>query len=167
MASERVSGETWPALAAILECGVPFTEAPRVEGAATLAEFAARSGLRPSQVLKTLLLDIGGVRHALLLIAGDRAADFAALRRHFRARSVRLADRQVVEAITGYRIGTVTPLAVRTPGLPVLLDEAVLLEEIVSLGTGRPGCHIRLTAADLARALSAIAGPFARPLPTA
>src|SRR5207245_1635017 len=77
---------------------------PPVEGARTLEEFAAKSGLRPAQVLKSLLLDVDGQTYAMLLIPGDREADFAALRRFLSARSVRMADRDAVETVTGYRI---------------------------------------------------------------
>lgn len=152
-----------PAALAVLEAaGVAYVMPPLVEGAATLEDFAAKSGLQPAQVLKSLLLSVDGTRYAMLLVPGDREADFAALRRHFAARSVRLADRDTVEAITGYRIGTVTPLGMRTAGLPVLLDQAALAEPLVSLGTGRPGRHVRLAPADLARAVGGVTGSFSR-----
>jgi Cys-tRNA(Pro) deacylase len=143
--------------------GVDFEIAPLVEGARSLIEFAQKSGLTPNQVLKSLLLDVDGERYAMLLLPGDREADFAALRRRFSARSVRLADREVVERITGYRIGTVTPLGMRTEGLPILLDAAALTAAILSLGTGRPGRHVRLAPQSLVQALSAETGNFSRP----
>jgi Cys-tRNA(Pro) deacylase len=152
-----------PAEQELIESGVPYTMAPPIEGAASLEEFAARSGLRPAQVLKSLLLDVDGEPRAMLLVPGDRSADFAALRRHFGARSVRLADREVVHEITGYRIGTVTPLGLKTRGLPILIDAAALQEPVVSLGTGSPGRHVRLAPADLVPAVSATAGAFGKP----
>jgi prolyl-tRNA editing enzyme YbaK/EbsC (Cys-tRNA(Pro) deacylase) len=51
----------------------------------------------------------------------------------------------------------------KTPDLPVLLDSAALSEPFVSLGTGRPGRHVRLAPADLVRAVRAEVGSFARP----
>ncbi len=77
-------------------------------------------------------------------------------------RSVRLADPEVVLGITGYRIGTVTPLGVRAPELPVLIDAALMVEPLVSLGTGVPGRHVRLAGAGLELALGGVAGAFAR-----
>jgi Cys-tRNA(Pro) deacylase len=148
----------------LIDAGVPYIIAPPVEGAQSLEDFAERSGIRAAQVLKSLLLDIDGHRYAMLLAPGDRSADFAALRRYFGARSVRLADRDVVEAVTGYRIGTVTPLGAKTPGLPILIDEMALREELVSLGTGRSGRHVRIAPANLVQALGAVVGPFARPM---
>ncbi|HLZ69202.1 MAG TPA: YbaK/EbsC family protein [Dehalococcoidia bacterium] len=142
--------------------GVPFRLAPRVEGARTLPEFAERSGLRPRQVAKSLLLDLDGAGHALLVAAGDRAADFAALRRRFGVRSVRLADPEAVQRLTGYRIGTVTPLALATPDLPVLVDAALVAEDEVSLGIGMPGQHVRLRGADLPAAVSGEPGGWTR-----
>jgi Cys-tRNA(Pro) deacylase len=126
---------------------------PTVEGAQNLEDFAAKSGLRPAQVLKSLLLDVDGQKYAMLVIPGDREADFAALRRFFSARSVRMADREAVEAVTGYRIGTVTPFGLRSADLPVLFDEAGLGPAIVSIGTGVAGRHVRSSPADLVREL--------------
>jgi Cys-tRNA(Pro) deacylase len=144
--------------------GVLYTLPPTVEGARTLDEFAARSDLRPAQVLKSLLLDIDGQSYAMLVIPGDREADFAALRRFFSARSVRMADRDSVEAVTGYQIGTVTPFGLNTAGLPVLIEQAALEEPICSIGTGIPGRHVRLRPGDLVAALGAQTAAFSRPL---
>lgn len=151
-----------PALVALRRSGVRFRLAPFVPGAKDLPEFAARSGLRPRQVAKSLLLDLDGQAHALLVVAGDRAADFAALRRHFGVRSVRLADPETVLAVTGYRIGTVTPLALASPELPVLVGASLATEPEVSLGIGLPGQHVRLAGADLAAAIGGVAGAFCK-----
>jgi len=150
------------ALAALRARGVPFRLAAPVAGARDLPEFAARSGLRPRQVAKSLLLDLDGRGHAVLVLAGDRSADFAALRRHFGVRSVRMADRAAVEVVTGYRVGTVTPLGMVAPALPVLVDEELLAEAEVSLGIGVPGRHVRLAGADLPAAVDGLAGCFSR-----
>lgn len=147
------------------ERGVIFTIAPAVEGARDLPAFAARNGLSERQVIKSLLLSIerkDATEYALLAVAGDRSADFAALRRYFGSRSVRLADPETVLAVTGYRIGTVTPLALRTSNLSVLVDDALLKESLVSLGTGVPGRHVRFAGADLPAAVRGAAGPFAK-----
>ena len=153
---------TSPALAALQAGAVPFRLAPRVDGARTLAEFAERSGLRPRQVVKSLLLDLDGTGYALLVAAGDRSADFAALRRRFGVRSVRLADPDAVQRVTGYRIGTVTPLALATAQLPVLVDAALVAEDEVSLGIGVPGQHVRLRGADLRAAVAGEAGAWTK-----
>jgi Cys-tRNA(Pro) deacylase len=145
--------------------GVIYALPPTVEGAQNLEDFAAKSGLRPAQVLKSLLLDVDGQKYAMLVIPGDREADFAALRRFFSARSVRMADREAVEAVTGYRIGTVTPFGLRTADLPVLIEEAAREESIISIGTGIPGRHVRLSPGDLVAALGTATGAFSRPLP--
>ena len=163
-ASPLPSGDTTTAAELELQAaGVGYALPPPIKGAQSLEEFAAKSGLRPSQVLKSLLLDIDGERYAMLLLGGDREADFASLRRRFSARSVRLADRDAVESVTGYRIGTVTPFGLRSTGLPILIDEASLSEAVVSIGTGVSGRHVRLSPAELAQALKAQSGTFSRP----
>jgi prolyl-tRNA editing enzyme YbaK/EbsC (Cys-tRNA(Pro) deacylase) len=162
--------------------GIPFETAPPVV-AQDLPDFAQKSGLTPRQVAKTLLLEVAGLRggsdagpagdgepgarptepaYALLVLAGSRNADFAALRRRFRARSVRMAEREAVLRVTGHAIGRVTPFAMSTPGLPVLVDEGLLAETAVSIGVGVPGRHVRLRGADVAAAVGGEPGPFAR-----
>ncbi|MHB8577627.1 MAG: aminoacyl-tRNA deacylase [Dehalococcoidia bacterium] len=164
-ASEALFGDEPASVAVLRERGIVFSVAQRVEGARDLPEFAERSGLRPRQVIKSLLLDLDGKGHALLVVAGDRSADFAALRRQFGVRSVRMADPETVFAVTGYRIGTVTPLGLTTPELPVLIDDALLAEAEVSLGTGLPGRHVRLAGTDLPAAVKGTPGAFAKGTP--
>ena len=63
-----------------------------------------------------------------------------------------MASADEVLSVTGFEIGAVSPFAVPRP-LPVLIDESVMHEVEVSIGSGIRGAAIIMTSADLLRAL--------------
>lgn len=66
-----------------------------------------------------------------------------------------MATEEEVLAVTGYRIGAVSPLGLPNP-LRVLVDESVLREEEISIGSGIRNTAIILKSADLQQALKNI-----------
>jgi prolyl-tRNA editing enzyme YbaK/EbsC (Cys-tRNA(Pro) deacylase) len=63
-----------------------------------------------------------------------------------------MATEDEVLAVTGYRVGAVSPFGVLNP-LRVLVDESVLREEEISIGSGIRNVAIILKSANLRRAL--------------
>lgn len=63
-----------------------------------------------------------------------------------------MATEEEVLEVTGYRVGTVSPFGLKTP-VKVLLDESVLREQEVSLGSGVRNMAIIMMSADVQRAL--------------
>jgi prolyl-tRNA editing enzyme YbaK/EbsC (Cys-tRNA(Pro) deacylase) len=63
-----------------------------------------------------------------------------------------LATAAEVLRVTGYRIGTVSPIGVREP-IQVLVDCGVLTETEVSIGAGAPYAGIILTSENLLQAV--------------
>jgi prolyl-tRNA editing enzyme YbaK/EbsC (Cys-tRNA(Pro) deacylase) len=63
-----------------------------------------------------------------------------------------MATEDEVLAVTGYRIGAVSPLGLLNP-LRVLVDESVLREEEISIGSGIRDVAIILKSTDLQQAL--------------
>jgi prolyl-tRNA editing enzyme YbaK/EbsC (Cys-tRNA(Pro) deacylase) len=66
-----------------------------------------------------------------------------------------MATEEEVLAVTGYRVGTVTPFGLPRP-LRVLVDARVLKEAEVSIGSGIRNTAIILSSADLRRALGKV-----------
>jgi prolyl-tRNA editing enzyme YbaK/EbsC (Cys-tRNA(Pro) deacylase) len=54
--------------------------------------------------------------------------------------------------VTGYRVGTVSPVGLKKE-VKILIDESVLREEEISLGSGSRQLAILMKSADLRRAL--------------
>jgi prolyl-tRNA editing enzyme YbaK/EbsC (Cys-tRNA(Pro) deacylase) len=84
-----------------------------------------------------------------------------ALRRHFGRSRLTTATRDEVLAVTGYEVGAVAPFGLRRP-VEIVVDESVLAEEELSMGSGLRGTAVILSREDLLRALGeAPVGRFA------
>ena len=112
---------------------------------------AAKIGLPPGQVFKTLVAR--GDRHGvcLALVAGDHQLDLKALARATGDRRCELVALREVLPLTGYIRGGVTALACKK-NYPVLIDESALLHPTISVSAGARGLQILLAPEDYARA---------------
>ncbi len=88
----------------------------------------------------------------MVLVAGPDQVDWRKLRQLVKRSRVRMASEEEVLEVTGYRIGTVSPFGLRTP-VKILIDQSVLKEEDVSLGSGVRGVAIIMKSSDVQRAL--------------
>lgn len=134
-----------------------FTHAGPVD---SLEQAAAERGQRPEQVVRTILFRLGEGEYAMVLMAGPAQISWRALRQQMGRSRLTTADREEVLQVTGYPIGAVAPFGLPQP-LPVLIDESVLQQEEVSLGSGVRGTAIILRTEDLKAALpNATVGHF-------
>lgn len=122
---------------------------------------AAKVGLPPEQVFKTLVLR--GDRHGVCMavVPGNSEVDGKALARLTGDRRVELVPLKEVQPLTGQIRGGVTAIG-RTHGYPVFVDETVELFDRVSVSAGVRGTQILISPADYLRAVEAVAGSIAR-----
>jgi Cys-tRNA(Pro)/Cys-tRNA(Cys) deacylase len=127
----------------------------------TAAEVAARVGLPPEQVFKTLV--VRGDRHGVCLavVPGDSSLDLKALARTTGDRKVEPVSLKEVQPLTGYVRGGVTALACKKD-YPVFVDETIELFDVVSISAGMRGAQLILAPADYLRAVKGKACPIAR-----
>lgn len=141
-----------PVSVALTALNIPhrvFTHAGPVD---SLEQAAAERGQQPEQIVRTILFRLGEGEYALVLMAGPAQISWRALRQQMGRSRLTTASREEVLLVTGYPIGAVAPFGLPQP-LPVLIDESVLQQEEVSLGSGVRGVAIMLRTADLAAAL--------------
>jgi Cys-tRNA(Pro)/Cys-tRNA(Cys) deacylase len=126
------------------------------------AQVAARVGLPPEQVFKTLV--VRGDRHGICLavVAGDADLDFKALAKLTGDRKADTVSLKEVQPLTGYVRGGVTALACKKD-YPVYVDETIHLFDVVSVSAGVRGTQIFLAPEDYLRATKAVVGPIGRP----
>lgn len=126
------------------------------------AEVAARIGLPPEQVFKTLVArgDRGGI--CLALVPGDEQLDLKALARAAGDRSSSLVPLRDVQPLTGYVRGGVTALACKKD-YPVVVDETAQLFAEISVSAGQRGLQILLHPGDYLRAVRGRYAPIAAP----
>jgi Cys-tRNA(Pro)/Cys-tRNA(Cys) deacylase len=118
----------------------------------TLEQAAADRGQRPEQVVRSILFQIRPEDFLMVLVAGPDQVDWRKLRQLVKRSRVRMATEQEVLEVTGYRVGTVSPFGLKNP-VKVLIDDSVLKEEEVSIGSGVRGVAIVMKSQDIRRAL--------------
>ena len=122
-------------------------------GHVTSVEEAARAcGVRPDQVVKTLVVRRGEDDHVLVLVPGDRSLSWPKLRALLGVNRMSLPDADEALAVTGYARGTITPLGL---DLPVVADERIA-GEVITLGTGQRDTVVALAADSVIDAYSAV-----------
>jgi Cys-tRNA(Pro)/Cys-tRNA(Cys) deacylase len=111
---------------------------------------AAKIGLPPEQVFKTLVArgDRQGI--ALAVIPGDQELDLKALAAAAGERKIQLVPVKELQALTGYVRGGVTALAAKRD-FPVYVDETIELFDVVSISAGIRGLQILIAPADYLR----------------
>ena len=115
---------------------------------------AAKIGLPPERVFKTLLTTSSLGEHCFAVIPGDQELDLKKLAQVAGMKKLELARLKDVEPLTGYVRGGVTVLAARKP-FPAFVDETIELHEIISGSAGQRGLQLLLRPRDYVRATGA------------
>lgn len=147
-----MSQSSTPAGWALTELAVPHREFTHPGPVRSLEQAAAERGQRPEQVVRSLLFRLGKGVYALVLVAGPEQVDWKALRAALGQSRLTTASADEVRQVTGFEIGAVGPFGLPAP-LPVYVDDSVLAEEEISLGSGVRGTTVILKSADLLAAL--------------
>ena len=125
---------------------------------------AAKIGLPPEQVFKTLVVRGDGSDIWLAVIPGDHELDLKALAKTTGSRKMELAPLKDVQPLTGYIRGGVTALASKKD-YPVVVDESALHFETISISAGVRGTQILLNPSDYLGVTQARTAPISRPKP--
>jgi Cys-tRNA(Pro)/Cys-tRNA(Cys) deacylase len=122
---------------------------------------AAKIGLPPEQVFKTLAVkgDRNGI--CLAVISADQELDFKALAKQTRDRKIDMVPLKEVQALTGYIRGGVTALACKKD-YPVYIDELAEICDVMSVSAGIRGLQILLAPPDYIRAVKAMVAAIAK-----
>jgi Cys-tRNA(Pro)/Cys-tRNA(Cys) deacylase len=113
---------------------------------------AAERNQRPEQIVRSILFQIRPEEFVMVLVAGRAQVDWRKFRQLVGRSRVRMATEEEVLQVTGYRVGTVSPFGLRNQ-VRVMIDESVLREEEISLGSGVRQMAIIMKSADLRRML--------------
>jgi len=122
---------------------------------------AAKIGLPPEQLFKTLA--VRGSRNGIFLavIPANEELDFKALARLTGDRHVDMLPLKEVQAATGYVRGGVTALACKK-NYPVYIDELAQICGVISVSAGMRGLQILLSPEDYVRAVKARVAAIAK-----
>lgn len=118
----------------------------------SLEEAADARGLRPHQVLKTIVVRRGDDDYLFVLVPGDRQISWPKLRRLLDVKRLSLPDAATALEVTGYERGTITPFG-SLHEWPVIADTTI--RGTVSIGGGGHGVSATLNAKSLVKVLRA------------
>ena len=115
---------------------------------------AAKIGLPPGQLFKTLVAE--GDRHGICMavIPGDTELDLKALAAASANRKIHLVPVKDLQKLTGYIRGGVTALAAKKP-YPVYADKNIERFDTISISAGMRGLQILLAPVDYLRVANA------------
>ena len=150
-----------PATHCLDQSGIPYRLFEHSHAPTSLEDAARQRGQVPGQVIRSILFRFNGTTFFLVLMAGPGQISWRKLRLHLGQSRISMASEEEVLAVTGYAVGTVSPL-----GLPIALrclaDVSVFQPEEISIGSGMRGAAILMKSADLRRVLGAVeVGDFA------
>ena len=132
--------------------GIPHRVFHHTREVHSLEQAAQERGQRAEQVVRSILFRLSENEYLMALVAGPSQISWKALRKYVGQSRLTMAAEDEVLTVTGYRIGTVSPFGLPHP-LRILIDESVLKEDEVSIGSGARNTGIILKSADLRRGL--------------
>jgi Cys-tRNA(Pro) deacylase len=149
------SSDSTPVTRALDAQGIPYRFFRHPGQVHSLEQAAQERGQQPGQVVRSILFRLAQDSFVMVLVAGPRQVSWAALRSFLRQSRLSMASEAEVLAVTGYRLGSVSPLGVPVP-LRILVDESVLEPEEISIGSGKRYTTVILSPTGLLRALGPV-----------
>ncbi|HPB65317.1 MAG TPA: YbaK/EbsC family protein [Spirochaetales bacterium] len=107
---------------------------------------AARIGVEPARIAKSLLFKSKDERYVMLVCPGDKRVQSGALKR-LAGSKLSMTDAEETERVTGYKPGGVCPFALT--GVEVLLDRELGDYEIVYPAAGTDATGVPVSLAQL------------------
>ncbi len=139
-----------PLMQFLADQNIPFRLLPHQRPATTIEDAAQQRGIRPSQMVKAILLRDMGNLYALACAPGDRSVDPKKVRTLLQCRRMTCVNQADVENITGYKVGTVTPLLLKR-SMPVVFDPSLFEEREVTISSGDRMAGLALSIDDLVK----------------
>jgi Cys-tRNA(Pro)/Cys-tRNA(Cys) deacylase len=132
--------------------GIPYQTFRHPGPVASLEQAARERNQQAKQVIRSIVFRAGEGVFVLVLMAGAEQVGWRALRRYLRQSRLTMATEPELIQFTGYMAGAVSPFGLPAP-MRILIDERVLQNDVVSIGSGERGLTVIITTADLRRAL--------------
>jgi Cys-tRNA(Pro) deacylase len=141
--------------------GIPHRQFTHPGPITSLEQAARERNQDVGQIVRSILFRLRVGEYVMVLIAGPKQISWQALRKHFQQSRLTIASPDEVKQVTGYEIGAVSPFGLPNP-IPILVDESVLDQPAVSIGSGVVGTTILMTTPNLVEALGEVeTGKFA------
>lgn len=127
---------------------VEFRLLPHQSPTVSIEETAKQRNVCPSQMVKSMVLRDMSNRYALACTAGDTQIDPKKVRAILNWRRMTCVATEQLYDITGYAVGTITPLLLKNP-MPIIFDESLSTCSEVTISSGSPMAGIAININDL------------------
>ena len=144
-----------PAIQYLQDRKVPFSIFQHQRPVNSLEQAAQERKQRPEQVVRSIVFRLAEGEFIMVLMPGPGQVPWKALRRYLSQSRISMATLEELLQATGYRPGTVNPFGLPQP-MRVLIDQGVLDQPIVSMGSGRSGLAILIKPDDMLMALDQV-----------
>ena len=121
----------------------------------SLEQAAQERGQRPEQVVRSILFRLASDTFVMVLAPGPQQISWPALRQHLGVTRMSMAWPEEVLERTGYLHGAVSPFGLPSP-IRILVDQGVLAEDEISIGSGVRNTTVIMLTVDLRRALGEV-----------
>ena len=143
---------TTPASKELTQKGIPHREFTHPGPVRSLEQAAEERGQQPEQVIRSILFRLSKDDYVLVVVAGPEQISWPALRRYLGTSRMRMAKPEEVLAFTGHVVGSVSPFGLANP-VRTLVEEKVLAQDEVSIGSGVRGTTIFMDPQDILKAV--------------
>jgi Cys-tRNA(Pro)/Cys-tRNA(Cys) deacylase len=127
------------------------------------AEFAAdATGFPLAATVKTLVVDLGEKKYALVLMPGDRQISMKRLANACGVKRAAMADTRTAERLSGYLIGGISPFGTKQK-LPAVMEADILTFDKILINAGQRGAMLKMAPVDIRNALAAKVAVVAEP----
>lgn len=150
-----MDSDTTPVTMALDAKHIPYRFFRHPQPVHSLEQAAAERGQRPEQVVRSILFRLPTSEFVMVLVAGPAQISWPALRSYLGQSRLTMAREEEVLATTGYPTGAVSPFGLPNP-VRILVDQSVLNEEEISIGSGIRSTTVILKREDLMKALGEI-----------
>ena len=132
---------------------IPF-EIVKYEHGQKGAEFAAGATEFPLEAtVKTLVVDLGEKKYALVLMPGDRQLSMKRLAKICGVKRAAMGDIRTAERITGYLVGGISPFGTKQK-LPVVMEASIQTLDKILINAGQRGTMLMMAPSDIRTALA-------------
>lgn len=147
--------ESTPVTTALDRLGIPYIFFRHPGPVHSLEQAAIERNQRPEQVIRSILFRITDRNYVMVLVGGPKLISWPKLRSYLGVSRISMASPEEVQALTGYPIGAVSPFGIQHP-IRILVDEGILQEGEISIGSGLRNTTIIMKQVDLMQALGEV-----------
>ena len=144
-----------PAVDYLRQRSIPFQLFQHTGPVQSLEQAAVERSQNPQQVVRSIVFRLAEGEFIMVLMPGPGQIPWKALRQYIGQSRMTMANEEELLEATGYRPGTVNPFGLPQP-MRVLIDQGVIDQPQVSIGSGKRGLAILIRPADMLAALDQV-----------